>query len=140
MKEFKLLVIEDDLGDQKLIKMASEMAHKYITINPFTDGLSAFDYLLSIKEESLLPNLIILDLNLPRISGIDFLQLLKGEERLKVIPVVVLTTSSANSDIDNAYKNGANSYFTKPLEIDELIHKIQIIISYWANSETKKTE
>lgn len=135
---FKLVVIEDDPGDQKLIKLACNKAHSKMTIEQFFDAEEADSYLNSINSEDDLPELIILDLNLPKISGLDYLKKIKTDEKLKVIPVVVLTTSDAPHDIETAYKNGANSYFRKPLDVDELISKIKLIINYWTNSENKK--
>jgi CheY-like chemotaxis protein len=77
------------------------------------------------------PDLILLDLNLPRMSGLEVLGELKADERLRHIPVIVLTTSSAERDVRSAYSQGANAYVTKPVDLDRFIHVIGAIEQFW---------
>lgn len=77
------------------------------------------------------PCLIMLDLNLPGMGGIEFLQLLKNDEKLKTLPVLIFTSSSSPEDITECYRQGANSYFVKPLDIEKLYHIVDRIGEYW---------
>jgi len=95
----------------------------------------AFKFLAG-KED--LPDIILLDLNLPEINGIEFLTTLKSSDDLKHIPTVVLTTSDNQKDLEECYKIGISGYILKPLKYSDYVDKIEIILPYWGINELKK--
>src|SRR5690554_4875548 len=115
MKKISILHVEDNEGDVLLVKEAFENSIIVKEINNVYDGEKAIQFLNNILIDGGigLPNLIILDINLPKINGHEVLAYIKNNEYLKWIPVVVLTTSSAKSDIDLSYSNFANCFITK---------------------------
>jgi len=132
-KPFIILLVEDNPGDVRLTQEAfkeSKFFHKlYIT----KDGEEAIDF-LNQKEEFQnvpLPDLILLDLNLPKKSGREVLAEIKNDQNLKYIPVVVLTTSDADEDILNSYKLHANCYITKPVEFHKFLDIVKKIEDFW---------
>jgi CheY-like chemotaxis protein len=97
------------------------------------DGEEALNFLLKRKnfEQAPVPDIILLDLKLPRKDGIEVLKEIKENDGLKAIPVIVLTSSSADSDMASAYKNHANCYITKPIDLDKFVVTIQAIENFW---------
>ncbi len=134
MGNFNLLIIEDDLGDLKLTKHAVKISFKDVNIVDCNSADKALTFLTAENNSLDLPDLIILDLNLPKLCGLDFLKEVKTNEKLKHIPIVIFTNSNAKKDIRSAYENYASGYFRKPSEITEIIDVITIIINYWQNS------
>lgn len=114
----KIVMVEDDLGHAKLIEKNIRRANIANEIVHFADGGSAMDYLFSEEVRMNGPMLILLDLNLPDMSGTDILVRVKGDDRLRRAPVVVLTTTDDQSEIDRCYDLGCNVYITKPVDYE----------------------
>ncbi len=101
-------------------------------IKVFSDGVEALNLLCSdAAEPHHLPKVIFLDLKLPKMSGLEVLSQLKGEQRTRLIPVVMLTSSQEESDILESYERGANSYMVKPLDYDEFFQAVEDLGLYW---------
>jgi CheY-like chemotaxis protein len=133
---YSILLIEDDPNDIFLIERAFRRANLNHSIHVVKDGDEAVMYLegqgcYTERENYPLPALILLDLKLPRRSGLEVLEWLKQQPLLKRIPVVVLTSSRENVDVDRAYDIGVNSYLIKPVAFNALLEMMQILNSYW---------
>ena len=131
---FNILVIEDDISEQKLIKMLIKDSGFNAEINILNDGEEAIHFINSSPETGeLFPkiDLIFLDLNLPKINGIDVLLAIKRHKKLRILPVIVLTTSNSTNDVAIAYESGASGYIRKPSVIDEYEKTISGILHYW---------
>ena len=133
MKELNILLIEDNEGDILLTKEAFEESKIANRIQTIKDGRAAIDYFESMTDQQQFPNLVLLDINLPKISGHDVLSFMRQSERFKGIPVVMLSTSSAEKDILQSYQNNVNCYITKPIDIDEFIKAIRKIEVFWSD-------
>jgi len=129
---FEILLVEDNLGDIRLTMEALKESSRNIKLHIVENGLEALHFLRKEKNYrgSPTPDLIFLDLNLPKKNGREVLAEIKADIYLKQIPVVVLTISSAEVDIVNAYENHANCYITKPLDLDEFFKKLLNIIEF----------
>ena len=129
----EVLLVEDDLGDVELTLHALEESKVQVNLNVVEDGVKALSYLQrqGAHTHAVQPDLILLDLNLPRKDGREVLQHIRGDERLSHIPVVVLTTSDADEDILRSYQLGANSYVTKPVGLKEFAQIVQALESFW---------
>jgi len=131
--KLNILLIEDDrIEVLKLKRAIAEDFDNYI-LNIATNGNQAFTIL-----DKNIPDIIILDLNMPDTNGIDFLSLIKSNSNLKHIPIIVLTTSNNNKDIYNCYQLGIAGYVIKPLKYEEYVTKIKAIINYWSLNEFLK--
>ena len=132
-KPREILLIEDNEGDIGLIEEVFEEAKIRNNLHVAKDGEEAIHFLLGVKKLSYhsLPDIILLDLNLPKKDGREVLREIKEEGRLKNIPVVVLTTSGAEKDILKAYDLHANAYITKPLDFDQFIKVVESIGNFW---------
>jgi len=131
----KIMLIEDDIIEiMKLNRAFStlKLRHKIIEAN---NGEEALKLLL---EKDNLPDLILLDLNMPRMNGIEFLSILKSDDNLKYIPTIILTTSNNQKDLFECFKIGVSGYVLKPLKYEVYMEKIKIIISYWSINELIK--
>ncbi len=131
----KILLIEDDPDHAELIIDVLKMENVKKEIILLKDGLEALDYLQKIDidgndEIRSQIDLVILDLNLPRVSGMDVLKFLKKNSRYCSIPVVILSTSADHETIETAYKNGVNSYITKPISYEGFVEKIKALSIY----------
>jgi CheY-like chemotaxis protein len=130
---FNLLLVEDEPGDAMLVKQALMESKVLSNLVHMTDGQAALDYLNGmgplLKEQR--PDLILLDLNMPRMDGREFLGALRADDRYRTIPVVVLTTSTVERDVEQAYGLGANSFITKPVDVDHLFAAIRTVSDYW---------
>src|SRR5208283_3028709 len=119
-----VMLVEDNMDHAELVMRTLEDHRIANRIRHFTDGQSALDYLLRQGEfldpaASPRPHVILLDLRLPRVDGLQVLEVIKGNEELKTIPVIILTTSEAEKDVARAYNHYANSYLVKPLGYEE---------------------
>ena len=135
MKALDILLIEDDMIEvMKFNRTISSLKlnHKITEANNGEDALT----ILQRKDE--LPDIILLDLNMPKISGIEFLTILKKDDILKYIPTIILTTSSNQKDLLECYKIGISGYILKPLKYEEYTTKIEKLLSYWSINELKK--
>ena len=121
----KIVMVEDDLGHAKLIEKNIRRANIANEIEHFADGGSAMEYLFSEPVRLNGPVLILLDLNLPDMSGTDILERVKGDERLRRAPVVVLTTTDDKTEIQRCYDLGCNVYITKPVNYEAFAQAIR---------------
>ncbi|MEO8393114.1 MAG: response regulator [Chloroflexota bacterium] len=128
-----ILLVEDNPGDVRLTQEALKDTKVHNTLHVAADGVEALAYLRREGAFSAMtrPDLILLDLNLPRKTGIEVLAEIKEDERLKRIPVVILTTSSAEDDIVKSYNLHANCYITKPVDLAQFINIVQSIEDFW---------
>ncbi|QKQ73903.1 response regulator [Nostoc sp. TCL240-02] len=129
----EVLLVEDNPGDAQLTRIALEDSKISIHLNVVEDGVEAMAFLR--KQEKYVkaahPDIVLLDLNLPRKDGREVLAEIKGDEKLKRIPVVILTTSQAEEDILKAYNLCANCYITKPVDFDQFVKIVQSIENFW---------
>jgi CheY-like chemotaxis protein len=132
-ESFLILLVEDNNAHAMLIMRAFERLGFSGKIDWVKDGRAALDYLheQEIMGEGILPQLVMLDLRLPKLDGHEVLREMKRSDRLKIIPVVVLTTSTSKDDLKKAYSNHVNSYLTKPLSFDDLQKTVEEIKTYW---------
>lgn len=128
---FKLLIAEDDIDDQYLISAALKKHESKIDHLALDNGKKVIEYMKSLNAPGELPDLIIVDLNMPIMDGESTLKKLKSEDKWKHIPVVVFTTSAAPSDIKSSLLSGANSFVIKPLVFEEYVSTICGICDYW---------
>ena len=135
MDSVHILLVEDNEGDILLTTEALEEGKLTNTLSVVKDGKSALDYLENRGqyEISKTPELILLDINLPKKNGHEVLQYIKENYYLRKIPVIMLTTSSTEKDINLAYQNYANCYITKPVEADSFLDVIISIENFWIN-------
>jgi chemotaxis family two-component system response regulator Rcp1 len=129
----KILLVEDNPGDARLTLEAfkeRKMINHFAVIG---DGVEALSYLRRQGRygDAETPDLILLDLNLPKMDGRQVLAEIKSDERLRKIPVVVLTTSASQDDVSQAYSNYANCYITKPVDLDQFMKVVQSIENFW---------
>ncbi len=132
MEEKKIILVEDDPDHADLITEVLVEGDIETEVILVQDGMEALDYFqeFGIKWNGQIEykiKLIILDLNLPKVSGMDILKFLKKNSKYGKIPVIILSTSSDQETIDEAYKNGANGYFVKPASYEEFVEKIKIL-------------
>ena len=128
-----ILMIEDNPGDVRLTREILRDAKVINTLVSVKDGVEALDYLYrqAAYADAPRPDLILLDLNLPRMSGLEILKKIKSDPDLKIIPVVILTTSQAEQDILAGYQAYANAYITKPVSLDQFNRIVQAIEGFW---------
>jgi two-component system response regulator len=136
MNNRKILLVEDNPDDVELTKRAFIKNHIQNEIIVVNDGLTALDYLLqrgkySTITEPHLPAVVLLDLKLPKLDGFEVLSAIRSNEKTKLLPVVILTSSNEEQDIIKGYKNGANSYVRKPVIFEEFIEAVSKLGMYW---------
>lgn len=135
MNPLNVLLIEDDMIEvMKLNRVASALDLKH-TITEANNGEEALKLL---EKKDNLPDIILLDLNMPKINGIEFLKILKSDERLKYIPTIILTTSNNQRDLLECYKEGIAGYVLKPLKYEHYVQKIEKLLAYWSMNELIK--
>lgn len=129
----EILLAEDNPGDVKLTEKALEEGHISNNLHVVTDGIEAMEFLRQEGEyaEKPQPDLILLDLNMPRMDGRDVLEKMQAEDRLRRIPVVILTSSEAEEDIVRSYELSANAYLTKPVDFDGFVDIVERIEEFW---------
>lgn len=128
-----VLLIEDSPGDVRLTQEAFREANPAIRLHVASDGVEAMAFLQreGAHTRSPRPDIILLDLNLPRMDGREVLAWIKEDEKLKTIPVVILTTSDAEADITRSYQLRANCYLTKPVQLDRFESLVKSINEFW---------
>ncbi|MEO5563634.1 MAG: response regulator [Chitinophagaceae bacterium] len=133
MEPIHILLVEDSEGDILLTQEALEEAKIITQLSVVKDGKEAIDFvtLQGRYSNATKPDLILLDINLPKKNGHEVLQYLKGDKNLKHIPVIVLTTSSFQKDINLAYDNYVNCYITKPIEAKDFQNTVTSIENFW---------
>jgi two-component system, response regulator len=134
--EVEILLVEDNPNDAEMAmralvknKIANKVAH-------VTDGAEALDFIFargaySGRDIENVPKIILLDLKLPKVDGLEVLKRIKSDKRAKIIPVIVLTSSNEESDIIESYKLGVNSYIVKPVDFDKFVEAIKGLGFYW---------
>lgn len=129
----QVLLVEDSLPDIELTLEALEEAKLANEVHVVRDGAEALAFMHRSEgyEDAPRPDLIILDLNLPKLSGQEVLEHLKTHAELRRIPVAVLTTSAAEADVVRSYDLGANCYLTKPVDVDQFLKVVQSIEDFW---------
>ncbi len=134
-KPIEIMVIEDNPGDIRLIEEVFKDAQIKNNMQVAPNGEIAIEILRKEGEylKATRPDLILLDLNLPKKDGRELLKEIKKDENLKCIPVIILTTSTSQEDIIETYKNNANCYITKPFDFDQFIKVISTIEEFWLN-------
>lgn len=137
-RALELLIIEDNPGDVRLLEEAFQELRANVRIRVARDGAEGLDMVLSAERsgKTFHPDLILLDLNLPKISGHDVLAHIKNTPQVCRIPVIVLTSSRAESDVRRAYELHANAYLKKPSTLDGLMNAAQDIKSFWLETAT----
>jgi len=133
MNDIHILLVEDSPGDARLILEAFKESKLKTKISVVIDGVEAMAFL---KHEgkykgSLRPDIMLLDLNLPRMDGRELLNEIKNDDHFKMIPVLVLTTSNSRDDIVGSYERHANSYITKPADMDEFMDVVRSVENFW---------
>lgn len=136
MEEKTILLVEDSLDDEALTLRALKKNNILNEVIVTRDGVEALDYLFGTgkyegRDTSKQPELILLDLKLPKIDGLEVLRRLRADERTALQPVVVLTTSSEEQDIISSYKLGANSYIRKPVDFNQFLEAVGHLGLYW---------
>jgi CheY-like chemotaxis protein len=132
-KAIEILLVEDNAGDARLAREALRDARVRNHLSWVSDGVEALAFLRREGKyaQATRPDLILLDLNLPRKGGREVLAEIKADDRLKRIPVVVLTTSQAEEDIARAYHLNANCYIAKPVDLDQFMRVVKTIEDFW---------
>lgn len=127
---FEILLVEDNTGDVRLTTEAFSEINAKVHIHHVGDGAKALEYLREMKDKTL-PDLILLDLNLPKIDGREVLKQVKSNDKIKHVPLLILTTSQASTDIQQCYQLGANAYINKPVDFNEFLATIRVIDEFW---------
>ena len=129
----KILLVEDNPGDAELAREALENSKFINELDIVEDGVQALEFLYQrgIYEKASRPDIVLLDLNLPKMDGRQVLARIKNDDDLKTIPVVILTSSKADEDILRSYKLHANCYITKPLDIEQFFEVVKNIKEFW---------
>lgn len=131
-KALNVLLIEDDAIEvmkfNRVLKTL-ELNHKVIEANNGEEALQI------LREKEQIPDIILLDLNMPKLNGIEFLSILKNDEKLRYIPAIILSTSSNHSDVLECYKIGIAGYVIKPLKYEDYVSRIQKVLAYWSTNE-----
>ena len=131
-KSLNILLIEDDAIEiMKFNRVLStlDVKHKIVEANNGEEALT----ILEVKE--VIPDIIILDLNMPKINGIEFLTILKADEYLKYIPAIILTTSNNRKDVLECYRIGIAGYLLKPLKFEAYLDNVKKMLEYWSSNE-----
>lgn len=133
MDEIQILLVEDNEGDILLTLEAFKEMKVKNNVAVVKDGAEAIEFLKKQGEsaDKTMPHLILLDINMPKLNGIEVLDFIKKNEKFRKIPVVMLTTSSSEADISECYDKSANCFITKPLDFEKFIDVIESIESFW---------
>ena len=137
MKPVRILLVEDSPSDVRLIREAMKQTPISVQMTVAQDGVEATDYLNKVEVGAApRPDLVLLDLNLPKKNGREVLADVKSSPNLKQIPVVIMTSSRADEDIAQAYALNANCYITKPGDLDEYVNVVRAIEDFWFTTAT----
>ena len=136
MREKIILLVEDNLDDELLTLRALKKNNVRDEVVVARDGAEALEYLFATgeyagRDSSVMPQLILLDLKLPRIDGLEVLKCLRADERTRLVPVVILTSSKEVQDMLDGYGSGANSYIRKPVNFEQFVWAVEQLKLYW---------
>ena len=136
MKSKIILLVEDNPDDVKLTLRALKKSNIKNEVVVVGDGVEAMDYLFGTgkfagRDTGILPQVVLLDLKMPKMDGLEVLHRIRADERTRVLPVVILTTSSEDKDKVDSYKLGANSYIRKPVDFNQFVDAVQQLGLYW---------
>jgi CheY-like chemotaxis protein len=136
MKNKVILLVEDNPDDVKLTMRALKKSNILNEVVVAQDGAEALDYLFcagkySDRDKSVMPQLVLLDLKMPKVDGLEVLKRIRADERTRLLPVVILTTSNEDRDRVSGYKLGANSYVRKPVDFNQFVEAVQQLGLYW---------
>lgn len=142
MTQNVLLHVEDDPNDVLLLQRAFRKANAQLTIHSVSDGDKAVAYLsgaeeFADREKHPLPNVVLLDLKMPRKSGLEVLAWIRAEQKVRRLVVIIFTSSRHDEDVNKAYDLGANSYLVKPVGFDMLVDLCKVIQQYWINTNER---
>jgi two-component system, response regulator len=146
MDEKRILLVEDNPDDVELALRAVRQANLSNDVIVLHDGAEALDYLFGIgtyqgRDLRLMPALVLLDLKLPQVSGLDVLRRLRANARTQLLPIVILTASRESQDVSAAYQLGVNSYICKPVTFDHFADVVKQVVHYWLSvNERLRTE
>jgi CheY-like chemotaxis protein len=129
--DVRILLVEDNPRDVELMMRAFKKNNLANQITLAKDGVEALEYLFAKEESGQLPKVVLLDLKLPRVSGIEVLQRIRADPRTNLLPVVVMTSSHEERDVIEAYKLGVNSYVVKPMDFDQFVRVVAELGYYW---------
>ena len=136
MQENLILLVEDNPDDEALTLRAFKKSNVMNEVIVARDGVEALDYLFATgtyagRDTGVMPQVVLLDLKLPRVDGLEVLRRMRADERTRLLPVVVLTTSTEQRDIVDSYRFGANSYIRKPVDFVQFAEAVQQLGIYW---------
>jgi two-component system response regulator len=133
MNQKTILLVEDNPDDADLTLRALKRNKILNDVTVARDGVEALEYLLprNGQQKAAMPAMVLLDLKLPRMDGIEVLKRIRADERTQLLPVIILTTSKEQEDLINGYRNGCNSYIRKPVDFSEFMTAVQHIGLYW---------
>jgi two-component system response regulator len=136
MNERIILLVEDSPDDVDLTLRALKKSNVLNEVVVVRDGAEALDYLFATgtysgRDSTVMPEVVLLDLKLPKVDGLEVLRQIRADERTKLLPVVILTSSSEERDVVESYKLGANSYIRKPVDFDQFIESVRQLGLYW---------
>ena len=131
MKKSHILLVEDNPDDELLALRALKKNNILNEVRVVRDGEEAIDYLSQMSGSEPLPEVVLLDLQLPKVSGLDVLKAIRANSRTRLLPVVVLTSSDEEKDIVDSYQLGANSYIRKPVDFNQFVEAVQQLGVYW---------
>jgi two-component system, response regulator len=136
LDEKSILLVEDNSDDVTLTKLALTKSHIFNKVVVAKDGVEALDYLSCAGDRAkeylnTMPNIVLLDINLPKIDGLEVLKRIRADNSTKLLPVVILTSSKEDKDLIKAYALGANSYIRKPVNFTKFVEAIQQLSLYW---------
>ena len=141
--DYNILLVDDEESDATLVKMAFKRNNILRPIQWVKDGMEAVDYLsaegtYADRARYPFPQLLLLDLKMPRMNGLELLQWLQVNSHFKIIPTIIMTSSRQEIDIEKAYDLGVNTYMIKPSSFDELKNMVKAVHEYWAQSVKPK--
>ncbi|MEM1278738.1 MAG: response regulator [Cyanobacteria bacterium P01_D01_bin.6] len=135
----KMLLVDDDPNDIELMQLALENLTIINTLDILTDGAQAIEYLIGTRDRAPadpLPRFVLMDLKLPKLTGLEVLRAIRQNNRTRLLPVVMMTSSSEDSDLRDCYNLGVNSYVVKPLGFQQFQQVAQSVGSYWMSTNS----
>ncbi|WP_412027946.1 response regulator [Deinococcus yunweiensis] len=133
-RPLRVLLVDDGAADRELAREVFDQHTDHVTVDTCASGERALSFLR--QPDTALPDVILLDLNMPGMSGFQVLDALKHEARLSIIPVVILSSSSLPQDVEHAYSLHASSFMTKQLSFDRFVRQIDAFVSFWLQART----